>query len=183
MRLFKFQKILARPMAVRVEAEGVLSRDPCAARPCPLSTCVGHRQSKPRSVRQTPKGLPTRITVHYGRQPRREHPQAEAFFVASTRGNHALRAGTFCRIARGLSSERGVVSAEAAPYVCSEACLGGAPPGASSREGVHGVHVRQALRRAPHLPLTTARPWAATSALQRCFLSPISPPDVDGRLF
>jgi hypothetical protein len=94
--------------------------------------CVEHRRSKPRSV-QAPQGAPTRITVPYGR----------------THGAGKLRPGGLLRApaTAGTSPSRLALSAEVpgdfpqsgmlrgarrararSPCVCSEACLGGAPP-------------------------------------------------------
>ena len=90
---------------------------------------VGHRRSKPRSV-QRPQRATTRITVRYGRTRGAVNLGPKPSSCSRGRGDLAFTAGTFCRSARGLSSER-VREAPgcAAPCVCSEACLGGASPG------------------------------------------------------
>ena len=67
--------------------------------------CVGHRQSKPRSV-QGPRRAPTRMTVPYGwgRGACKLGPQPSS--CARIHASLTMTAGTLCRDARGLSSEQ-----------------------------------------------------------------------------
>jgi len=67
--------------------------------------CVGHRQSKPRSV-QGPRRAPTRMTVPYGwgRGACKLGPQPSS--CARVHASLTMTAGTLCRDARGLSSEQ-----------------------------------------------------------------------------
>ncbi len=107
-----------RPPAPRLPPRAERSLSPTRAERCAAAVSnedvgatrapgVGHRQSKPRSVRG-PFRAPTRITVQPdGGDSRAGKLGPESRLRDPRRGSRAVKADTLCRNARGLSSEPG----------------------------------------------------------------------------
>ena len=92
-----------------------------------IGTCVGHRQSKPRSV-QGPEGPDTHDCTLW-QDPRCGKPRAKAFFVLPHPRGPNLHGWHFLPKCPGTFLGARVVRVQStSPYVYSEACLGGVPP-------------------------------------------------------